>query len=103
MDGKAWAGLLQLQRKEYMVQETLPSRTGIWHNQSHCGMDRFPYVGLVRNTVKAFMTFMAMNLKRAWNNLNAVKPSPLSKLTLSQRINMSFSRHMKEESTKKGT
>ncbi len=32
-------------------------------------LDRFPYVGLLPNKVKAFMTVMAMNIKRAFNIL----------------------------------
>jgi len=51
--------------------------------KSYYGMDRFPYVGLIRNKAKTFMVVMAMNLKRAWNIPNAVKASPSGKLSLS--------------------
>ncbi len=33
--------------------------------KGHRGMDRLPYVGLLRNKVKTFMVVMAMDLKRA--------------------------------------
>ena len=51
--------------------------------KQHYGMDCLPYVGLLRNKVKTFMVVIAMNLKRAWNILNAPKVSPSGKLTLS--------------------
>jgi len=51
--------------------------------KSHYGMNRFLYVGLLRNKVKTFMYAMAMNLKMALNILNAIKASLSGKLTLS--------------------
>jgi len=36
-------------------------------------LDRFPYVGLLPNKVKAFMTVMAMNIKRAFNIIRTRK------------------------------
>jgi IS5 family transposase len=36
-------------------------------------LDRFPYVGLLPNKVKAFMTVMAMNIKRAFNIIQTHK------------------------------
>ncbi len=36
-------------------------------------LDRFPYVGLLPNKVKAFMTVIAMNIKRAFNLIQTRK------------------------------
>jgi len=36
-------------------------------------LDRFPYVGLLPNKIKAFMTVMAMNIKRAFNIIQTHK------------------------------
>jgi len=66
-----------LSKKRFRVEQVF----GI--AKSHYGMVRLPYVGLLRNKVKTFMVVMAMNLKRAWNILNALKASLSGKLTLS--------------------
>ncbi len=41
-------------------------------------LDRFPYVGLLPNKVKAFMTVIAMNIKRAFNIIQTRKGAPFS-------------------------
>ena len=67
-----------LSKKRFRVEQVF----GI--AKSHYGMNRLPYVGLMRNKVKAFMVVMAMNLKRAWNIMKVKNGNlPSSKLTLS--------------------
>jgi len=66
-----------LSKKRFRVEQVF----GI--AKSHYGMNRLPYVGLLCNKVKPFMVVIAMNLKRAWNILNAIKTSPPSKPMLS--------------------
>ena len=67
-----------LSKKRFRVEQVF----GI--AKSHYGLDRFPYVGLMRNKVKTFMVVMAMNLKRAWNIMKVKSINlPSSKLTLS--------------------
>lgn len=41
--------------------------------KSHYGLDRFPYVGLMRNKVKAFMVVMAVNLKKGMEHHESQK------------------------------
>ena len=67
-----------LSKKRFRVEQVF----GI--AKSHYGMNRLPYVGLMRNKVKTFMVVMAMNLKRAWNIMKVKNGNlPSSKLTLS--------------------
>jgi len=69
-----------LSKKRFRVEQVF----GI--AKSHYGLDRFPYVGLVRNKVKTFMVVMAMNLKRAFNIIKARGGNlPSSKLLLDPR------------------
>jgi len=69
-----------LSKKRFRVEQVF----GI--AKSHYGMDRFPYVGLMRNKVKTFMVVIAMNLKRAWNIMKVKSGNlPSSKPMLSTR------------------
>ena len=69
-----------LSKKRFRVEQVF----GI--AKSHYGLDRFPYVGLMRNKVKTFMVVMAMNLKRAWNIMKVKSGNlPSSKPMLSTR------------------